>query len=120
MYKDTIMELPDNLFNHEDFDNLSEHEKQLVEKRIVEDAFENSYRVITNETTFEDLMDEMIIGKLHSALMAHNPDESPKQETLENMILHFGSDEYEEYEKCARLKRELNKLYPETVGKLII
>jgi len=120
MYNLITMELPDDFFDHADFDSLTEYEKRLVEKRILEDAFENSYRVITNQTTFEDLMDEMITGRLNSALMAHNPDENPKKETLENMILHFSSEEYEEYEKCARLTKELNMLYPETIGKLIV
>jgi hypothetical protein len=114
------MELPDDFFENSDYNDLSDHEKDMVEKKIIEDAFENSYRVITKKTTFDDLMDSVSTGNLSSALMAHNPEENPKKEILENMILHFSSEEYEEYDKCVELKSELNRLYPETIGKLII
>ena len=71
------------------------------------------------EVSFEDLIDDMITGKVGSALLAHNPDEVPEKDTLINMIVHFGGEDYEAYEKCARLVKKLHKFYPEEQGKLI-
>jgi len=112
--------MADDFFEGTEYEDLSDHEKEMVEQKIIADAFENSYRVITKKTTFEDLLDEMATGQISAALMAHNPDENPKLEILENMILHFSSPEYEEYEKCVELRDEMNRLYPETIGKLIV
>ena len=37
-----------------------------------------------------------------SAVMAHQPEEEPSMETLENMMAYFV--ETEEYEKCAKIR----------------
>ena len=113
------MKLPNDFFDHEDFEQLDEHQKHVIERRIVEDAFDNSYRVIMGKVTFDELMDDMVRGSLNSALLAHNPDETPKKETLENMIIHYSSADYEAYEKCGNLLKKLHEFYPETKGKLI-
>ena len=105
------MKVPDEFFNGGD---LSDYEKEVIEKKMLENAFENSYRIITKRITFDDLIKDLSEGTITAALTAHDPDQDPPKIILENMISHFSSEEYEEYEKCVELKKELNRLYPET------
>ena len=79
---------------------LTEIEEWELERKMLELAFHNSYLVITNRTTFEDLMYENHKnGK--SAVLAHDPHEGPTNNELENLIEYFV--ELEEYEICGEL-----------------
>lgn len=93
-------------------DNYDDHEereesdlplsKQLeLEDLMVRTAFNNSFNVLTNRTTFNKILDGKTINGA-SAIMAHNPDEDIPLESLENMMAYFV--ESEEYEKCAEIK----------------
>lgn len=106
----------EDFFNEDPMDGLSDSEKLLLEERIIEDAFHNSYLVITERLTFDELLLSYGDGGVSSALMAHDPDTGPRKDTLINMILHYSSPDYEEYEKCAELLEKLHSLYPETIG----
>ena len=110
----------EDFFNEDPLDGLSDADKILLEERIIEDAFYNSYLVITERCTFAELIETYAAGDASSALMAHDPDSGPKKDTLINMILHYSSPEYEEYERCAELLVKLHSLFPETVGKELI
>tara|TARA_B100001778_G_scaffold333955_1_gene343783 strand:- start:1293 stop:1631 length:339 start_codon:yes stop_codon:yes gene_type:complete len=99
---------------------LSDIDKINLENRIVEDAFYNSYLVITKRTTFDILMNEWDKGTSGTALLAHDPDSGPRKDQLINMIDYYSDDEREEYEKCAELLEKLHELYPETVGQDLI
>ena len=99
---------------------LSDIDKITLQNRIVEDAFYNSYLVITKKTTFNILMEEWNDGSGVTALLAHDPDSGPRNDQLINMIVYYSEDEREEYEKCAELLEKLHELYPETVGQDLI
>ena len=58
-----------------------------LQNRIVEDAFYNSYLVITKKTTFDILMEGWNDGSIGTALLAHDPDTGPRKDQLINMIL---------------------------------
>ena len=88
-------------YNDEEFSGLTYVQKLQLEELIIDTAFRNSFKVITKETKFEDLLDEKREDGM-SAVMAHQPEEEPSIETLENMMAYFV--ETEEYEKCAKIR----------------
>jgi len=96
-------------------ENMSEVEKMKIEKAILQIAYENSYRVLTKEVTFEDLMDRPTAAETdfgYSALMAYDPTAGPKAHELENMIEYYVEEE--EYERCGALKKIMDEKYPVT------
>ena len=74
---------------------------------IMDQAFENSYKIITKRMTFEELAKKKILPELEShTILVYDPTEEPDTEVLEDLILHF--EDREEYEKCAELKKILD------------
>ena len=92
--------------NSEEYNGLSEIERLELENMVVDAAFRNSFKVITKEKNFSQIM-EMKVKHGMSAIMAHNPDDEPSMDTLENMMGYFV--EQEEYEKCAKLRDIINE-----------
>ena len=89
------------------FAGLTEGERIEMEKMIMEQAFENSYKIITKKMTFEDLAEKT--KKLSSSshtILVFDPTEDPDKEVIEDIIWHF--EDREEYEKCAELKKILD------------
>ena len=80
---------------------------------MLETAYNNSYLVLTNQITFEDLLTDKFT-KGGEAVMAFDPTEGPLQEELENMISYY--IEEEAYEKCAKLQKLVNKIYPQSIN----
>lgn len=72
------------------------------ESEILEEAYYNSYRIITNKVSFDELMDE---GSY--AVLVHDPDKDITRDVIQDVIDYFAK--YEEYELCAELKQELDK-----------
>mgnify|MGYP003651053926 CR=1 FL=1 len=87
--------------NSEEYNGLSEVERLELENMVVDAAFRNSFKVITKEKNFSQIM-EMKVKHGMSAIMAHNPDDEPSMDTLENMMAYFV--ETEEYEKCSKIR----------------
>ena len=87
-------------------------EEMQKEQELLENAYNNSYLMLTNRVTMDYVLDasETEFG----FVMAHNSHMGPTKVELENMILFF--IETEEYEKCADLKKMLNRRYPESVN----
>ena len=85
-------------------------EEMQKEQELLENAYNNSYLMLTNRVTMDYVLDasETEFG----FVMAHNSHIGPTKMEYENMIIHF--IETEEYEKCAELKKMLNKDYPES------
>jgi len=81
--------------------------KSQEEDKMLAKAFDNSYRVLTGQITFDTLLEQTL--ETESMLMGFDPDAGPSKEELENMIDWF--IETEEYEKCAKLNEILNKKY---------
>ncbi len=92
---------------------LNEIEQMQLDAVMLETAYNNSYLVLTNQITFEDLLTERFT-KGGEAVMAFDPTEGPMQEELENMISYY--IEEEAYEKCAKLQKLVNKIYPQTIN----
>ncbi len=100
------MEQPE--FNEEE--QLSELEKMQLERIMLDTAYDNSYRVLTNKIAFEDLIEEKHdIGV--SALMAYDPHSGIEREELETMIDYYVAEDTEEhYLRCAELKKILDEM----------
>jgi len=85
---------------------LTEVEEWELERRMLELAFENSFMLLTERTTFEDLMvKNHSVGK--SSVLAHDPHEGATYDEVSNLLYYF--EEQEEYERCVELKLLLDK-----------
>lgn len=89
------------------FDGLSELEQMEKEDELFDQAFNNSYSIITREITFDELLIRNNGSIDGVTTVAHDVEDGPSKEDLENIILYF--QEKEEYEKCAVLHK---MLYP--------
>ena len=87
-------------------------EEMQKEEEMLAYAFHNSYLMLTNNVSMDYVLEasESEFG----FVMAHNSHMGPTKVELENMILFF--IETEEYEKCADLKKMLNRKYPESIN----
>jgi len=94
------------------YDPMDEIKQNELDEIILDDAFNNSYRILMKELTFVDVLDNAD-DSARDAVLAFDPDAGPKLSDLENMISWF--IETEEYEKCARLKVVMNNKYPDSV-----
>tara|TARA_B100000497_G_C7487804_1_gene298870 strand:+ start:129 stop:455 length:327 start_codon:yes stop_codon:yes gene_type:complete len=92
---------------------LTEIEQMQLDAVMLDTAYNNSYLVLTNQISFEDLLTERFT-KGGEAVMAFDPTEGPLQEELENMISYYIQEEA--YEKCAKLQKLINKIYPQTIN----
>ena len=84
---------------------LPEGERIEMENEIMDAAFENSYKLVTKRTTFENLTKLKGLTPTSSILL-YDPTEGFDIEVLEDLIWHF--EDREEYEKCAELKKILD------------
>jgi len=87
-------------------------EEMQKEQELLENAYNNSYLMLTNKVTMDYVLDAS--ESEYGFVMAHNSHMGPTKVELENMILFF--IETEEYEKCADLKKMLNRRYPESIN----
>jgi len=87
-------------------------EEMQKEQELLENAYNNSYLMLTNKVTMDYVLDAS--ESEYGFVMAHNSHMGPTKVELENMILFF--IETEEYEKCADLKKMLNRKYPESIN----
>jgi hypothetical protein len=90
---------------------LTEIEQMQLEQVLLETAYNNSYFVLTNQISFDDLLEKKF-DKGHEAVMAYDPLTGPTQEQLENMIHHYIG--FEQYERCAKLQKIMDETYPQT------
>ena len=81
-----------------DFDDLFEADDFGREDEIIDEAFNNSYGIITGEITYDALVDSCIKEKDGVTVIAHDPTEDYTREHLEMMLEYFEGKE--EYEKC--------------------
>tara|TARA_B100001287_G_C22180929_1_gene299131 strand:+ start:71 stop:397 length:327 start_codon:yes stop_codon:yes gene_type:complete len=82
------------------------------EEALLNDAYNNSYLLLTNTASMEFMMTKL--NGQNGLVLAHNDYSGPTKMELENMILFF--IETEEYEKCSVLKSMLNEKYPESIN----
>tara|TARA_R100001015_G_C4627792_1_gene187527 strand:- start:1332 stop:1637 length:306 start_codon:yes stop_codon:yes gene_type:complete len=95
--------------NHDDFlADLPEDEKYEYEQMLVDNAFENAYKVLTKKTTFEKLMDAKDKFGI-KAIMIYDPSEEPDEDVWDDVIYYY--EDLEEYERCAELLKLKNKKF---------
>ncbi len=85
--------------NNQDSD-MSIGEKLEYENYLVEQAFENSYLILTKRNSFEDLLEKKTEYGI-KAIMIYDPTEGPDEDVYDDMIYYY--EDLEEYEKCAEL-----------------
>jgi len=85
--------------NNQDSD-MSIGEKLEYENYLVEQAFENSYLILTKKNSFEDLLEKKTEYGI-KAIMIYDPAEGPDEDVYDDMIYYY--EDLEEYEKCAEL-----------------
>ena len=91
--------------NEEDLSELSEAEKYEMEQIVIHKAFENSYKIITKKTTFDQLMSlKGVFGQ--KGILIYDPSEGYDEQVLEDVIQYF--EDEEDYEKCAEVKKILD------------
>ena len=66
-------------------------------KEIIHESMTNSYMIITNKLTFEDLLD------YNGCALPFNPKKKIDNKGIDKIIDYFC--ELEEYEKCSELKK---------------
>jgi len=93
-------------------DPLDDIYQKQIEEEMVNIAYDNSYKILSGEMTFDSLLEcDYIDGD--SALMGFDPEYGPLQSELENMIEWYIDSE--EYERCAKLHEILISKYPKSV-----
>lgn len=100
--KDTYKQmLEDKEFNDDDFEDFDFGS----EAEMLDEAYRNSYLVVTKKTTFKKLMKE----KGDVTFFAFDPSEPETLEFVIDDIIEYFED-CEEYEKCAELIEVKNKI----------
>ena len=80
--------------------------KSLNDPDRIHQAFLNSYKIIVEKKTIEDVIDEIDFGVVNlDILFAHDP-EKPNDELMIYMMLEHFTD-LEDYERCAEIKKLL-------------
>tara|TARA_R110002012_G_scaffold3265_1_gene15208 strand:+ start:1567 stop:1875 length:309 start_codon:yes stop_codon:yes gene_type:complete len=92
---------------------LTEIEQMQLDAILLDTAYENSFLVLTNQITFEDLL----VNKFkhgHEAVLAFDPDNGPKLSEFENMLAYY--IDIEEYERCAKIRDLMQSTYPDNIN----
>jgi hypothetical protein len=95
-------------YNEDPSEKMSLEEKMEYENYIVEQAFENSYKVLTRKASFEDLLD---VNEKYGikAIMIYDPHSGADEDIYNDVIYYY--EELEEYEKCAELLKIKKKVF---------
>jgi len=87
----------------EGYEDLNEYEQSILEQELLSRAFRNSYNLITERKTIND-----IVQSTGGLLIAHDPSTDLKTPELSNMMDFFV--ETEEYEKCSEIRDLIKKI----------
>ena len=87
---------------------MSESEKYEVEQILIEKAFDNSYLVLTNKTTVEELLEKTSKFGMKAVTMLY-PGEEPDEDLYDDIIYYY--EDLEEYERCAELLKVKKKKF---------
>ena len=94
--------------NEDHNSDMTIEEKMEYENYIVDQAFENSYQVLTSKSTFEDLLDKKTKYGV-KAIMIYDPTEDPDEDIYDDIIYYY--EDLEEYERCAELLSIKQKVF---------
>ena len=87
----------------EGYEDLNEYEQSILEQELLSRAFRNSYNLITERKTIND-----IVQSTGGLLIAHDPSKDLKTLELSNMMAFFVEEE--EYEKCSEIRDIIKKI----------
>ena len=96
MYKEKLMEQDD----FDKGDDLSEMDMLKME-----------HKLLTKKITFDSLLDKNTSLGV-SSLLAYDPESGVTKDEIENMIQFYVREEW--FERCAELKKIMNRKYPES------
>ena len=96
-----------------EYDPLKEIKKLEMQEQLVANAFNNSYRILNNEITFDEMLDDSFTKDL-DAVLAFDPELGPALIELESMIDFYIAEE--DYEKCINLRNIMHNKYPESIN----
>jgi bacterioferritin (cytochrome b1) len=77
-----------------------------ISKADIAKAYYNSYRLITNKISFEDLLKDDDINE-RVTFLAHNPNVEITSEIIQEVIDYFAEEE--DYEICSELKQVMDR-----------
>ena len=81
-------------------------EKLLEEERILHEAMINGYNLVTGKLSYEDLLD----SEGHDGGGLWLPTGFDESASIDQLIEYFAQPEREEYEKCATIKKHIDKI----------
>jgi hypothetical protein len=91
---------------------MEEIKQKEIDDMVFAEAIYNSYRLLTKEVTFADLLAKETNDQ-YATVLTYDPDDGPALEELVVMIDYYV--ETEEYEKCAKIKVVMDEMFPESV-----
>jgi|TARA_R100000081_G_C4736217_1_gene126250 hypothetical protein len=95
--------------NPDDFlPEMSESEKYEVEQMMIDKAFDNSYLVLTNKATIEELLERKSKYGM-KGIMMFDPGDEPDEDLFDDVIYYY--EDLEEYERCAELLKIKKKKF---------
>ena len=101
---------------HDDYeesgDPMQEIKQREKDELLLADAFKNSYMILTQEISFNEMLDNKFNENL-STVLAFDPEEGPLLCELENMIEFYS--ENEEYERCSKLRDIMHERFPNSI-----
>ena len=90
-------------------DIMDRIQQQQLDEILLDKAYNNAYLILSGQITFDELLGRNFKNE-ESMIMAFDPGQGPKEDELENMIAHYIDNE--NYERCAKLQKILDKTYP--------
>tara|TARA_R100000278_G_C5471180_1_gene164564 strand:+ start:483 stop:728 length:246 start_codon:yes stop_codon:yes gene_type:complete len=80
--------------------------KSLSDPDRIHQAFLNSYKIIVEKKTIEDIIDEIDFGVVNlDILFAHDPEKPNDKLMIKMMLEHF--TDLEDYERCSKIQKLL-------------
>ena len=104
--------MDNNSTGDKEYDPMKEILAAQLQEELVADAFENSYQLLIEAISFDEMIEEKYKNDL-DAVLAFDPELGPALIELENMIDFYIGEE--EYERCANIRNIMHKRYPESI-----
>mgnify|MGYP003646292450 CR=1 FL=1 len=95
----------------EDQNPLENIKQEELNKKMLDSAYNNSYKLLLKEMTLENIIDSELLLNL-TAILTYNPNEGPLLVELENMINYYV--DREDYNKCIKLRDLMYDLFPDS------
>jgi len=94
-------------------DMMDQIAQRQMDEILLDKAFNNAYLVLSGQITFEELIGRNF-ERDQTMVLSFDPDNGPEEHELQNMIDHY--IDQENYERCAKLRDIMQKVYPSCVN----